>query len=183
MKNSDGHIHEKILERVLREVIALHDEVDARVRPLVARHLDRLQCRLGCTACCIDDLTVYEVEAERIRAHRTDVLESKPHPPGACAFLDAEGACRIYADRPYVCRTQGLPLRWFAEDAGGATVELRDICSLNESKTPVEALSAESCWLLGPVEDDLGELQTSVDAGRRGRVALRDLFQEKERIS
>ena len=109
-------------------------------------------------------------------------VKIKPHPPGACAFLDADGACRIYADRPYVCRTQGLPLRWFAAGAGGATVELRDICGLNESDTPIEALSAESCWLIGPVEDNLGELQASVDAGKRGRVALRDLFQEKERI-
>ena len=49
-----------------------------------------------------------------------EVLRSEPHPPGACAMLDADGACRVYAARPYVCRTQGLPLRW-AERRGMET--------------------------------------------------------------
>ena len=170
----------KLRERGLSEVMALHDELDARVKPLVALHADRLQCRRGCAACCIDDLSVYQVEAERIRAHCAEVLDSEPHPPGACAFKSADGACRIYAHRPYVCRTQGLPLRWFAEDGGGATVELRDICPLNETGTPLEALPEESCWLIGPTEERLGELQSDLDGGARKRVALRDLFRQRE---
>ena len=108
----------KSRDRALAEVTVLHDNVDAQVKPLVAFHAERLQCRRGCNACCVDDLTVFDVEAERIRTHCSDVLASEPHPTGACAFLDGDGACRIYADRPYVCRTQGLPLRWFAEDEG-----------------------------------------------------------------
>jgi len=28
-----------------------------------------------------------------------------------CAALDAEGRCRIYAARPLVCRTHGVPVR------------------------------------------------------------------------
>ena len=166
-------------DRALGEVVALHDEVDAQVQPLVALHAERLQCRRGCTACCVDDLTVFEVEAERIRVRCSEVLESEPHPPGACAFLDGDGACRIYADRPYVCRTQGLPLRWFAEDESGGPVELRDICPLNESETPLEALPDTSCWLIGPTEGRLSEMEASVDSG--GRVALRDLFQALDR--
>src|SRR5262245_46152814 len=96
-----------------RELRALHDEVDARAAALAQRHAGRLRCGRGCSACCVDELTVFEVEAERIRRAHTDLLVSgEPHAAGACAFLDAHGACRIYADRPYVCRTQGLPLRW-----------------------------------------------------------------------
>ena len=162
-------------------MVALHDEVDASVRPLVALHADRLQCRRGCAACCVDDLTVYELEAERIRAHCSEVLESEPHPAGACAFLGADGACRIYAHRPYVCRTQGLPLRWFTEDAGGTVVELRDICPLNETETALEALPETSCWLIGPTEDRLGELQSDLDGGERRRIPLRDLFRGADR--
>lgn len=30
--------------------------------------------------------------------------------PAPCAFLDAAGRCRIYADRPSTCRFMGLPL-------------------------------------------------------------------------
>ena len=169
----------KFRDRALGDVMALHDDVDVQVKSLVVLHAERLQCRRGCTACCVDDLTVFDVEAERIRTHRSEVLESEPHPPGACAFLDGDGACRIYSDRPYVCRTQGLPLRWFAEDEGGAPVELRDICPLNESETPLDSLPDASCWLIGPTEGRLSELEASVGSGKR--VALRDLFQETDR--
>ena len=125
------------------------------------------QCKLGCKDCCVDALTVFEIEAEEIRRHHPEVLASAPHPPGACAFLSAEGACRIYAHRPYVCRTQGLPLRWTDED-----VEYRDICPLNDDPSrPIEALAPEECWTLGPVEARLAALQPD-----GARIALRALF-------
>lgn len=161
----------------LADVMALHEELDASIEPLLALHADRLQCRRGCAGCCVDDINVYELEADRIREQCAEVLESEPHPPGACAFVSPEGACRIYQQRPNVCRTQGLPLRWFAEDTAGEIVELRDICPLNESETPLETLPDESCWLLGPTEGHIALLQSNRDAGAPRRVALRDLFQ------
>ena len=158
---------------------ALHDEVDARVAELEARHAGRLQCGRGCSGCCVDDITVFEVEAERIRrAHPQLLADAAPHPAGACAFLDGEGACRVYADRPYVCRTQGLPLRWLEEDAarGDEIVERRDICPLNLESLPPDALPEEDCWLIGPFELRLGALEERFSQGTRRRVALRDLF-------
>lgn len=119
---------------------------------------------------------MFEIEAERIRARAPEVLREAPHPPGACAFLDTAGACRIYAHRPYVCRTQGLPLRWIDFQAPGGPVEQRDICPLNEAGPPVESLPAESCWELGPVEARLAGLQAEHGGGAVLRVRLRDLF-------
>ena len=157
---------------------ALHDEVDARAGALARRHVGRLRCGRGCSACCQDGLTVFEVEAERIRRAHVDLLVSgEPHAPGACAFLDSDGACRIYADRPYVCRTQGLPLRWLEEAADGAVVEHRDICPLNEAGEPLETLPAAACWTLGEVEARLAALQSAQDRGALRRVALRSLFE------
>ena len=160
----------------LQETLRIHSEVDARVRRLLLVHGGRLQCRRGCASCCIDDLTVFEVEARRIRERCSDVLASAPHPPGACAFLDGEGVCRIYEHRPYVCRTQGLPLRWFSTGVDGNTVELRDICERNEPGVPIESLPDDSCWRVGPVEAQLAELQSSADPGPPRRTRLRDLF-------
>jgi hypothetical protein len=161
----------------LRAVERLHAEVDARCGALADRHRERLQCRRGCSGCCIDDVTVFEVEAERIRAHCAEVLREPPHPPGACAFLDAEGACRIHAHRPYVCRTQGLPLRWIDFSGEDGAVERRDICPLNEAGEPIEELPAEACWELGPVESRLAALQAAAQSERAlRRVRLRDLF-------
>ncbi len=153
----------------------LHREVDEAAASLERLHAERLQCRRGCHDCCVDGITVFEVEAERIRRnHRSLLDEGVPHPEGACAFLDEQGACRIYADRPYVCRTQGLPLRWFDEQ-GGETVELRDICPLNEQGPPIEELPAEACWTLGPFESRLAELEQERDRAMK-RVPLRELF-------
>jgi Fe-S-cluster containining protein len=146
---------------------ALHSEVDRRAAALAAQHAARMACARGCSGCCVDDLTVFEVEAERIRRGAPGLLATgTPHAPGRCAFLGSEGECRIYALRPYVCRTQGLPLRWL-DDA--EMVEYRDICELND--VAVETLEPEACWTLGEVEERLARMQ-----GDGRRVALRELF-------
>jgi Fe-S-cluster containining protein len=153
-------------------VEALHREIDGLTEQLETHHAARLSCKRGCADCCVDGITVFEVEAERIRAHHAELLDrGEPHPPGACAFLDAEGSCRIYADRPYVCRTQGLPLRWIDEEA---MVERRDICELNEEGPPITELRPGECWTIGPAESKLYALQNK--SGEVRRVALRDLF-------
>mgnify|MGYP003893663741 CR=1 FL=1 len=152
----------------------LHDEIDALVAPLEELHAARLQCKRGCAGCCVDDITVFEVEAERIRrGHRSLLQEGAPHPTGACAFLDDEGACRIYDARPYVCRTQGLPLRWIDEEAAS---EYRDICELNEHTGPlITDLLPNVCWTVGPTEAKLQVLQ-AIHGEPMARVRLRDLF-------
>lgn len=160
------------------EVEELHEAVDRGAAALAERHRARLRCGRGCSACCVDGLTVFEVEAARIRAEHGELLRSgRPHPAGACAFLGDAGECRIYAARPYVCRTQGLPLRWLEERPGEGGVERRDICPLNEAGEPLEALRPEACWTLGPVEARLRRLAAEAGGGALRRVVLRDLFE------
>jgi hypothetical protein len=141
------------------------------------QHRERLQCRRGCSACCVDDLTVFEIEATRIRHAFPELLANgEPRAPGACAFLDEHGACRVYAARPYVCRTQGLPLRWIDDDDDGALVERRDICELNDPGPALVELKAEQCWTIGPAEAKLATLQQQ-HFGDLERVGLRALFE------
>ena len=161
-----------VLERFYRDV----DEAASR---LAAVHGARLACRPGCAQCCVDGTTVFAIEAAHIASRRGALLSgAEPHPYGACAFLDGGGRCRIYEDRPYVCRTQGLPLRWTEERGGGGLVELRDICPLNDEGTPVEELPAEECWTIGPFEERLALADIAFDGG--GRVPLRSLFRNRE---
>jgi hypothetical protein len=159
-------------------VTRLHDAVDSLAGPLAARLGPRLRCARGCAGCCVDELSVFEVEAAVIVRRHRDLLDAAaPHAPGACALLDETGACRVYAERPYVCRTQGLPLRWLEEDEAGAPRELRDECPLNGTEgPPIEALPAADCFTLGPFEERLAALQARVDGGQGRRVALRSLF-------
>jgi Fe-S-cluster containining protein len=168
------------------ELSVFYASVDERAQRLADRHGTRLHCRRGCAACCVDDLTVLEVEAEHIRRNQAALLRhGRPHSPGACAFLDESMSCRIYHDRPYVCRTQGLPLRWF-ENAGesrpGRTlgvVERRDICPENLEGPPLETLADEDCWLLGPAEGRLQEIQDGTGDTPGTRVSLRSLFRSQ----
>ena len=159
----------------------LHAVVDELAETVASRNPGRLSCRAGCSGCCVDDLTVFAVEAEVLRTRHPDLFtEEEPHPTGACALLDAEGRCRAYGARPYVCRTQGLPLRWLEEaleDGERVVYEARDICPLNAEGPPLEALDAEACWDVGPFEARLRAVQAAVegsDAPRR--VSLRSLF-------
>lgn len=121
---------------------------------------------------------MFAIEAEEIALHHADVLAEEPGPPGGCAFLDAEKRCRVYEHRPYVCRTQGLPLRWLEEDeATDEVFEARDICPLNAEGTPLEELPPEACWSIGPFEEKLAAAQNDGE-----RVALRSLFDGKTRL-
>jgi hypothetical protein len=170
------------VERKGPTVAALHAEVDGVTHRLHVLHATRLHCQRGCSACCVDDLTVFDAEADLIRAHHGELLaRGVAGPEGGCAFLAHDGACRIYAERPYVCRTQGLPIRWIEEacvdDAGRGrpAVELRDICPLNEAGPGVETLPAEDCWTIGPIEVRLARLQIE-GGGAERRTRLRDLF-------
>lgn len=162
------------------EALEKLDEFYRRVDELAGRlarvHADRLNCRKGCAGCCVEGISVFTVEAANIRRRHPDLLaHGEPGPEGACAFLDGEGACRIYPDRPYVCRTQGLPLRWF-EELRDELFELRDICPLNEEGEPVEELPADECWTIGEFEALLRELETAFNEHEPARVRLRDLF-------
>ncbi len=165
-------------EATRADVIALHREIDEAASRLEEEHRARLSCSRGCADCCVDDISVFSVEADRIRREHAALLEEgAPHPEGACAFLTADKACRIYDARPYVCRTQGLPIAWVDDGPDGRT-EHRDICPLNEEGPPLTELGAESCWRIGPTETKLYVLQKcKSDPFEPGaRVRLRDLF-------
>lgn len=105
----------------------MHAKVDAFFARVEARHGEDMQCRTGCSDCCRVRLTITSVEAEAIAdevarwpAERRQALAAAD--PGAgegagagagdrCAALDAAGRCRIYAARPIVCRSHGVPIR------------------------------------------------------------------------
>ncbi len=165
------------MENFIALMDRFYSELDTEIGRVEKRNAERMQCKAGCHECCIDNITVYEAEAEYIRYYYPDVLKQQPHAKGACAFLDEKGLCRIYEHRPYVCRTQGLPLRWIEYEADGHMVEFRDICPLNASGTPVELLPDDQCWDIGPFEQKLADIQMQLRNGNLKRIRLRDLFQ------
>lgn len=164
----------------------LHDVVDRLAGAIAETHRGRLQCRAGCASCCTDGISVFEIEAAVIARHHADLLDhGAAFGEGACAFLDDAGTCRVYEHRPYVCRTQGLPLRWLDhdEDDEDAMVEARDVCPKNfaDAGPALEELPAEACWTIGPIEQRLASRQAALDGGEGRRVPLRSLFRGSRR--
>lgn len=165
------------LALALSLVDEVHAEVDLAVQPLVERHARGSSCGRGCARCCADELSVLEIEAEKIQRDFPHVArEQRAGPQGGCAFLGPEGECRVYASRPYICRTQGLPLRWYLEDEHEEIVEERALCELNRTHPPLDGLPEEALWLLGPSEARLVEAQLAYRPGPIHRVRLRTLF-------
>lgn len=162
----------------LHDLYDLHREIDDEAEALAKIHSERLQCRQGCSTCCVDDLSVTRVEAERIRRAHPDLLRNgEPHAVGGCAFLDERGACRVYQDRPYVCRSEGLPLRIIFENEAGEIEERRSICPLNlDGGPPLELLDEDDCWLVGAFELRICQLDERFAGADRKRISLRDLF-------
>ena len=163
----------------LNQLRVLHSTIDDRVKVLEVEHQDFMQCKRGCSDCCQDDLTVFSIEAQRIEdflSQSANHRDLQIHPEGSCAFLHpSHKACQVYEVRPYVCRTQGLPLR-FIEETDDGLAEFRDICPLNDDpKHPIEELSSESCWEIGPTEGQLWQLaKAGTDSDPiKERVALR----------
>lgn len=93
-------------------------KVDAFFARVEARHGADMQCATGCSDCCHVRLTITRVEAEAVRTLVAGwtpderAALARQGPADRCAALDpATGRCRIYAARPLVCRSHGVPIR------------------------------------------------------------------------
>ena len=100
---------------------ALHHMLD---RELKAAAQIPVSCRKGCSGCCHYEVEVTQDEAAILRNlvlggvvidfDRLDLQAARErqspewkrfgHPDNRCVFLGEDGACRVYEDRPAICR-------------------------------------------------------------------------------
>lgn len=161
---------------ILNALKQFYAALDSHIHSIEEKNKARINCKKGCFSCCKDDLEVFGIEAEFIRKNQSEFLKNNsPAPIGACAFLNEEGACRIYESRPFVCRTHGVPIAYLQEDEEGE-FELRDICPLNEEGEPIEELSNEKIFQNDSWEEKLVTLQLISDKGKMEREKLREMF-------
>lgn len=107
----------------------LRHETDQLTADLEKIHTGRLVCRKGCCQCCTN-LTVFPVEffsiVQEMKEGGWDKLTFDAS--RTCGYLNEQGECEIYPYRPIICRTQGLPLAFYDDDAQGYSVTF---CPLN----------------------------------------------------
>lgn len=169
----------------LAEYRALVQKVDAAVAATTKRAGDQVTCRSGCSSCCVDGLSVLPVEAFAIAAHvAAHGLTTLRADGDACVFLDGDGRCVVYAARPLLCRTHGLPLRTTTttEQAARSRRSLRivddvSVCALNfTGRTPAadESIDADLLLKLLVTVDRRFRLRAAIPDDE-ARVALREL--------
>ena len=162
---------------------ALQDKVDAFFARVEARHGAEMQCRTGCHDCCRVELTLGALEADALAAG----LDALPGPeraavtaaaasgePDRCAALDAGGRCRIYALRPLVCRSHGLPIRIAPPDRRALPVV--DACPRNFRDGEVEGDCVLDQETLSTVHAALEAAHAREGSAPRGRVGLRSVL-------
>tara|TARA_B100000683_G_scaffold275713_2_gene327347 strand:+ start:3459 stop:4037 length:579 start_codon:yes stop_codon:yes gene_type:complete len=132
MKNSDAAFQE------YRAVLA---KVEAFTTPLWRKFESEINCEPGCAQCCTAGLTLLPVEAAFIQASLQDgkaqVGSVERLSESHCSCLNAQGLCDVYAHRPLVCRTHGLPMKMTDSETSRRPGALRVLgedtvtCSLN----------------------------------------------------
>ncbi|TRO83616.1 YkgJ family cysteine cluster protein [Trichloromonas acetexigens] len=98
-----------------RQLVARVDELCARIE---GDFREGIFCRRGCDSCC-RHLSLFPVEAAALTAALAEAPEGlateirerarEAAEDGPCPLLK-DGACLLYAARPLICRTHGLPL-------------------------------------------------------------------------
>lgn len=141
----------------LNHIYRLVDELSEIRAPYVA-------CRKGCSVCCYMNITLTSVEAERlgmtVGRQPVEIKKTIRHPltkfqGQACPFIDKEGGCSIYANRPLACRKH---VSFFEDDAA---------ChALNEIEVPMLSFSGLDAALI----------EVSTPKGQLVLADIRDFF-------
>ncbi|MCB9761874.1 MAG: YkgJ family cysteine cluster protein [Alphaproteobacteria bacterium] len=159
-------------EDPLRNLRALRHKVAHHADRVMASHAARFACRAGCDGCCQTERTVTDVEfaalAPAVAALSPDTRAALREAQGQGCSLLLDGRCAVYAERPLICRSHGLPLVMEGQ---------LDVCPLNFTDTPLEALPSADVLSVDTVTAVLVAVnqlfcqETEGDARRRRPVA------------
>lgn len=168
-------------------LVTLRGRVDAHFDAAVARTPTAFECRAGCSACC-QRFSVWAVEAAPLREALADLelrdpatrerVRSQGRDPDAtaCALL-VDDRCSVYAERPLICRSHGLPIAVPAEGASGSDALTVDHCPLNFRAELGVEIPRASVLVLDAINRPLVVL-AELTAPGAARVALADLAAE-----
>jgi uncharacterized protein len=174
-------------------------DVDDLTSQLQERYKTHLQCGAGCSGCCHHHLSVFAVEAtvlqaaihalssatrERLQQQAAEVEAKEARgEPVACPLL-VDNLCSVYESRPLICRTQGLPLLYEADD-GAQEI---DFCPLNF--TSDEAIAELTDEYLVPLDllnlklamANVSYCQATNQAEPHVRIKIADLCNQPETV-
>lgn len=168
-------------------LVTLRTRVDRHFADALARSLASFACRPGCDHCCQQRFSVFEVEAAPIRAALLALEAAEPElrarvrqqgrdgSRSSCALL-VDGRCSVYAARPLICRSHGLPIAVRDPDAPPTAPLQVDNCPLNFTDA---APPRESVLVLDAVNQPLAVL-AELSAPGQPRIELAELAAEPD---
>ena len=158
----------------IERLSALAERVDADFAVIHERQATQMQCRAGCSDCCRARLSITQVEAAFLRRglatlsdeRRTELAARTLEPDREmCPALDPDGRCGVYAFRPLICRSYGVPLR-HRGDVALVNPPVIDVCDLNFTETPVSVLPSEDVVDQTALDDTLETIDRDYCAGK-----------------
>ncbi len=128
-------------QKALQEYFDLRDELDKYCAELYKLHKQHLQCQAGCDQCCMD-FSIFPVEYYAIKQEAGNGVKDGValDLAGECPFL-VNHRCVIYQSRPFICRTQGLPLLYMNEEQWELSV-----CELNFTRFGFDGFTEENTF-------------------------------------
>ncbi len=173
----------------VERVAALAAEVDTEFAAIHERHTARMQCRAGCSACCRARLSITKIEEAFLRRGLAGLTESRRGELAArtketgretCPALDNDGRCGIYAFRPLICRSYGVPLRH-----RGAVPMVQppvvDVCDLNFTETSLKLLPPGDAFDQTAMNEELESIDREYckenGLPERGRVPIASILE------
>lgn len=140
------------LKRVYHELI---EEVDRATAQLSTRLQGFVRCAPGCSSCC-RSFSVFPLEAALIEDQAGKRQPQQPQQSHQSCPLLIEQRCSVYAQRPLICRTQGLPIAYVDEISEQIEVSA---CRLNFSdEHPFEL---DDLFFIDPFNARLAALNSS----------------------
>lgn len=130
------------MENLLDNYYQMVSRVDALCRGIQEVLSDQITCSAGCSSCCTA-ITIFPVEAAVLNAAIETLPEARrvsilsyiaAHAQGERCPLLEDHRCLLYAARPIICRTHGLPIIYTE-----GSERKSDCCPLNlsDSNQPV----------------------------------------------
>lgn len=168
----------------------LFAKIEAFFAAAEARHGPAITCHAGCADCCQRRFSVTGIEAAVIReglgalspARREELARRAEDGAGvACPALDPDGRCAIYAVRPVICRTHGLPIRFPAQGEGERrSLPVIDACPRNFTGQDLGQIDAASVLDQATLSTVLGALDAAhadeEERPRGERLEIADLL-------
>lgn len=179
-------VHLSKIRSSLERARFVHNMVDEYNKEVFSHPLlkEFVPCKAGCSACCHTQVSVTEDEAELLlhninngveidynllslqseKGNNTDDYYKLSYQERKCVFLDEKGACKVYKDRPAVCRTNAV-----VGAASQCSTDGKSQGQLRLVKTSKSDMVIVGAYMQSPVSGTLPMMLTAALKAKHGK--------------